>query len=70
MNRHIPLKWGEEEYKYFNKKIPVVERENCLTNLINKYFYWVILGILITANVWVWWMNYQIYLIRIFVRSI
>jgi hypothetical protein len=27
MNRHIPLKWGEEEYKYFNKKIPVVERE-------------------------------------------
>lgn len=66
----MKLEWGSEEIKYFNKKIPVVERENWLTKLIDKYFYWVVLGILITANVWVWWMNYQIYLIRAFVRSI
>lgn len=66
----MKLEWGSEEIKYFNKKIPVVERENWLTKLIDKYFYWVVLGILITANVWVWWTNYQIYLIRAFVRSI
>ncbi|MCJ7790554.1 MAG: hypothetical protein MUP69_10360 [Candidatus Atribacteria bacterium] len=67
---NIPLKWTDKEYKYFNKKIPVVERENWLTKLIDKYFYWVVLGIIITANVWVWWMNYQTYLIRIFLKLI
>jgi len=66
----MKLKWGKEEVNYFNKKIPVVERENWLTKLIDKYFFWVVLGILITANVWVWWMNYQIYLIRVFLKSI
>jgi hypothetical protein len=52
MLKHIPLKWGNEEFNYFNKKILVVERESWLTKLIDKYFYWMILGILITANVW------------------
>lgn len=32
------FKWGEEEIRYFNKKIPVVKRETWLTNLINKYY--------------------------------
>jgi len=66
----MKLNWGEAEYNYFHKKIPVVEKESWLTKLIDKYFFWILLGILITANVWVWWGIYQLHLFQIFVRSI
>lgn len=64
------LKWGEEEYRYFNKKIPVVERESWLTELIDKYYWWAVLACLIVANIWIWYLNYQTYIIRAFVKSI
>lgn len=66
----MKLKWNEEEIKYFNKKIPTVENENWLTKLIDKYFYWVVLVVLISANVWVWWKIYELHLFRIFLKSI
>ena len=70
MLKHIPLKWGKEECKYLNKKIPIVEKENWLTKLINKYFYWVILAILISATGWVWWKIWELHLIRLWLKSI
>ena len=70
MLKHIPLKWSKEEYKYFNKKIPIVEKENWLTKLINKYYYWVILAILISATGWVWWKIWELHLIRLWLKSI
>jgi hypothetical protein len=63
-------KYSEAELKYFNKKIPVIERANWLTKLIDKYFYWVILAVLISATVWVWWKIWELHLIRLWLRSI
>jgi len=70
MLKHIPLKWGKEEYKYFNKKIPIVEKANWLTKLINKYYYWVILAILISATGWIWWKIWELHLIKLWLKSI
>ena len=64
----MKLKWGSEEINNF--RMPTVEKDNFLTELIDKYFYWVLLGILIIANVWVWWGIYQLHLFRVFVKSI
>ena len=61
--------WGKEEIQYFNKKIPVVERKSWIIKLIEKYYWLVVLACLVVANIWVWWMNYQIYLIRVSVKS-
>ena len=63
-------KWGEAESKYFNKKMPTAERENWLTKLINKYFYWVILAILISATGWIWWKIWELHLIKLWLKSI
>jgi len=61
--------WGKKEIQYFNKKIPVVERKSWIIKLIEKYYWLVVLACLVVANIWVWWMNYQIYLIRVSVKS-
>ena len=61
--------WGKEEIQYFNKKVPVVERKSWIIKLIEKYYWLVVLACLVVANIWVWWMNYQIYLIRVSVKS-
>jgi len=62
MLKRISLKWGKEEVNYFNKKIPVVERESWLTESLDKYYYWVILGCIISATVWVWVKIYDLHL--------
>jgi len=64
------LKWCEEELKYFNRKIPIIEKESWLIKLLDKYFYWIILGCLILATFWVWWKIYELHLIRLFLKSI
>ena len=61
--------WGKEEIQYINKKVPVVKRISWIIKLIEKYYWWVVLACLVVANIWVWWMNYQIYLIRVSVKS-
>jgi len=66
----MKLRWTNEQIGGFSNPIKIVERENCLTELIDKYFYWVLLGILIIANVWVWWGIYQLHLFRIFLKSV
>ena len=63
-------KWGEAESKYFNKKMPTAEKENWLTKLINKYYYWVILAILISATGWIWWKIWELHLIKLWLKSI
>ena len=63
-------KWGEAESKYFNKKMPIAEKENWLTKFINEYFYWMILAILISATGWIWWKIWELHLIKLWLKSI
>ena len=40
MSKHIPLKWTDEELKYFNKPIMKSEQTNDL-------FWWILFGVVI-----------------------
>jgi len=62
--------WGKEEIQYINKKVPVVKRISLISKLIEQYYWWAVLTSLVVANIWVWWMNYQIYTIRLIIKSI
>ena len=46
----IKLKWGNEQIDNF--RIPTAEKENWLTRIIDKWFYWVVLAICTGAVVW------------------
>ena len=46
MSKHIPLKWTDEELKYFNKPIMKAEQTN-------EWSWWVMLGALIVMEVMV-----------------
>jgi hypothetical protein len=66
---NIPLKWTENEKRYFSKPIPRMERRSWFDKL-EDWFIWAVIAMMAGATIWVWWMNYQIYLIRAYVRSI
>lgn len=66
----MKLKWTDEELKYFNRKIPVVEKLSWFSNFLDKYYYWIIFACIISANVWVWWKIYELHLFKIFLKSI
>jgi len=64
----IKLKWTSEQIDNF--RMPTAEKENWLTKLINEYFYWVILAILISATGWIWWKIWELHLIKLWLKSI
>jgi len=63
-------KWGEAESKYFNKKIPTAERVSWLSNLIDKYFWWVIVTTCLGATIWLLHKLYCLYQIQMWLESI
>jgi len=63
-------KWGEAESKYFSKKMPTAERENWLTRIIDKWFYWVVLATCTGAVVWILYRLYCLYQIQMWLESI
>ena len=62
------LKWGSEQIDNF--RMPTAEKENWLTKLINEYFYWVILAILISATGWIWWKIWELLQIHVWLQGI
>ena len=66
----MKLKWGSEEIKYFNKKIPTAERVNWFDNLIKKWFWWVIMAVCLWATVYMLYKLYCLYRIQIWLENL
>lgn len=73
MSKHIPLKWGEEESKYFSKPIPQVERTSWLDRIfdrIDEWFMWVVCAFMAGAMIWIFVKIYQLSRISTYLKSI
>lgn len=73
MYKHIPLKWTDEEIKYFNKTIPRVERISWLDRIfdrIDDWFMWMVVAIMAGASIWIFVKIYQLSRISIYLKSI
>jgi hypothetical protein len=69
MGKHIPLKWTDEEVKYFSKPLPIVERVSWFDKL-DDWFIWFVIAFMAGATIWIFIKIYQLSLIRIWLKTI
>jgi len=62
------LKWGNEQIDNF--RMPTAEKENWLTRIIDKWFYWVVLATCTGAVAWILYKLYCLYQIQMWLESI
>ena len=62
------LRWTNEQIDNF--RMPTVEKENWLTRIIDRWFYWVVLAVCTGAVVWILYRIYCLYKIQMWLESI
>ena len=62
------LKWGSEQIDNF--RMPTAEKENWLTRIIDRWFWWLVLSVCTGAVIWICIKLYQLYTIRVWLESL
>lgn len=69
MNKHIPLKWTDEEIKYFSKPIPRIEKASWLTKWLDDYFIWFVMSLMAGATIWMVIKICQLSLLHLWLKA-